>query len=875
MTLLTFATLLLLADTSLAAHPQLLLDADQLTFIRAKVAKHTEDWRRLRDACDDLTTYAVQWPDAMTGGSSLVRGYVAGSHRYPGLISTGFNGGGFDKAITRLGVCYQALKPADPATATKYLAQAHNIITAIAQPPLMLKRQSDGATRYGASIDAHGKDLTAGAAVSVFLPNSTVTALGDASNNVNVGEIWSISRALGCTSMNGTWRVSAKSGHIVSFTNTDGSTAPVLNASCTGFTFDPMRDGYPLRFWIPALAKAYDWFNDGLSQKEKDNLVDCMNAWMYELVVTGLHYRHPENNYAFGNFWALVAAYVATDGDNNAWTSFYTNHIAERVTGAHQIGDYRRHWMKGGGFGEGWQAYGFNATRWMMDSFLAMKLHGTDWTQPPYDFNYVDDTLHYWMEFTTPSKLALDDNEYVYPIRAADKGVTEPVWIPLGHAAMFTAAARRFHNPAAAQFQSWYREVESKERMAAGKSIPGWSSGRYTSEPDLVDEFLYYDPQADSADWKTLPLMYRAWSGDYAVSRSDWSDNAVEVTLLGGPSVGSAGNGKTQFNSGSVTVQRGSNHLAVYGMGEAARSGDIVDGDQANQLHQERGTYGNKKNSVFWAGANLEETRNQGLTSRTPPPGQRSDVTSWASSIDRAEDAPAYTYWRASCLEANNARSAVDGKYHQTAWTREVFFLRPGLVLVHDRTTVLNNGDDRAMFWTFGRNIQRMNLASGSASGMTRYDAGFKGVYRGAFTSVLPSSPTTVSAVDHDNMHFLYRVEVRPAAMDHKEDDWLALLDAADSPKNVTPIAAVTATNADAVRLNDASPKVIAFSQSNPASLPISISLGEPAVAYISGLSPSTNYTVTLSGTLLTIAGDDGTHRLMSSGAGVLRVSNP
>jgi hypothetical protein len=439
---------------------------------------------------------------------------------------------------------------------------------------------------------------------------------------------------------------------------------------------------------------------------------------------------------------------------------------------------------------------------------------------------------------------------------------------------MFTATARRFHSPVAARFQSWYREVETKERAAAGKSIPAWDSGVYSSAPDPVDEFLYYDPLADATDWKTLPLMYRAWSGNYAVSRSDWSDNAVEVTLLGGPSVGSAGNGKTQFNSGSVTVQRGSDRLVVYGMGEAARSGDIVTADQANRLHQERGTYGNKKNSIFWAGASLEETRNQGLTSRTPPPGQNDKVTSWGSSIDLAEDAPVYTYWRASGLEANNAKSTIDGRYHQSAWTREVLFLRPKLVLVHDRTAVLNSGDDRAMFWTFGRNIERMP-SSNLASGMTHYDAGFKGVFHGAFTSVLPASPSTVSVVDHANLHFLYRVEVRPAATDHREDNWLAVLDAADSPQKVTPIAMVTATNADAVRLNDASATVVAFAQSNPTSLPISISVGEAAVVYVTGLSPSTNYKVIFSGTDLTIDADDGTHRLMSTEAGVLRIPHP
>jgi len=866
---LAFVAVLLLEVYSIAEHPQLLLDAAELSFLQAKVAHNTADWRALKETCDTLTTYAVQWPDAMSGGSSVVRGYVVGNARSPGVISTGFNGGRFEKVITQLGVCYQALKPTAPNAAAKYVAQAHHIITAIAQPPLTLTRQSDGAIRYGVSTDIRGKDLRAGGSVSVYLPHSTTGAKGDSSKNVSVGEIWTISGATGCTSLNGTWKVSEKLRNEVFFTNPDGTAAPPLKENCTLFTFDPMR-GYALRFWLPALAKAYDWFSDGLSQNEKNDLLFCMNAWVYELAVNGQYSGHPENNFVYDNFWAIVAGFIATDGDNAASAALYTNLIAERLTGPHQIRDYWHQWMAGGGFGEGWQAYGFNATRDMMNALLAMKIHGTDWTQPPYDFGFVDDTLRYWMEFTTPSKLALDDNEYVFPISAMDKGVTEPLWIPLSHAAMFTAVGRRFHSPLAAQFQNWYREVYDKERSAAGKIIPTWDGGVYTSQPDPADEVLYYDPQADSVDWKTLPLMYRAWSGNYAVSHSDWTDNAVEVTLLGGPTVGSAGNGKTQFNSGSVSVQRGKNRLVVYGLGEAARSGDIVDYGKHEQLHHERGTYGNKKNSIFWAGANLDETRNQGLASRTPPPGQSNAVTEWGSSIDRAEDTGTYTYWRARGLEANNARSSIDGKLHQAEWMREVLFLRPKLVIVHDHTAVLNDGDDRAMFWTFGRDLKQVP----TPAGMTRYDASFKGTYRGAFTSVLPASPT-VSVVDHDNMHFLYRVEVRPAAMDHKEDSWLVVLDAADSPQQATPMAAVSAANADAVQLGDAGHTVIAFSRSSSLALPISIQMNQPAETYVVGLSPSTNYTATWSSTVLAISTDDGTHRVMSTAAGVLRIHRP
>lgn len=857
-------TVMLLSKLSFCAHPQLLLDPTELEFIRAKAISQSSDWQELKKSCDDLATYSVQWPDAISGGTSPVRGYVSGTAHSAGVVRTGYDGNQFEAVITQLGVCYQALKLSNPGTAKKYAAQAHHIVTAIAQPPLTLTRQSDGVVRFAESLDAHGNDLRTGQPLTVFLPYNTISA-GDTTKSVAVGETWSIAGAKGCTSMNGTWRVSAKSGNTLSFTKVDGTAAPPMNADCTLFTFNVMRDtGHPFRFWIPALAKAYDWFYEELTPTERQDLVQCMNRWLYEMVIVGLHSRHPEENYAFGNFWALVAAHVATDGDNAVWTNFYTSYIAERFN---QIRSYRQRWMAGGGFGEGWQAYGYTATRCMMDAFLATKLHGTDWTQPPASFPFVDETLRYWMQFTTPSKLSLDDNEYVFPVGTNDKNVSEPVWIPLSHAVMFTAAERTFESRYAQQFEAWYREVSRKIRAAAGKNLPSWNSGVYNSRPSLADSVLYDDPSVPAADWKTLPLMYRAWSGNYAVTRSDWSDDAVEVTLLGGPSVGTAGNGKTQFNSGSITVQRGNDRLLVYGLGEAARSADIITADIFERLHGERSTYGNKKNSVFWAGANEFETRNQGLTSHTPPPGQDSSVTNWPSSIDRAEDANAYTYWRASGLESNNARSSVDNQYHHIGWTREVFFLRPKLIVVHDRTSVLNNSDDRTMFWAFGRNIAQMS----TNSGLTRYDASFRGRFHGSFTSVLPTN-ASASVVDHDGLHFLYRIELRPSAMDHRSDNWLAVLDAADSPQHVSSITPLVARNADAVQFDDAHKTVVAFANASPPALPIKIPAAGTLQVYVAGLDSKAAYCSADSGSSITITQNCSRGQVLSSAGGVLTI---
>jgi hypothetical protein len=888
-----------------SAHPQLLMDTTELSFIRAKVANNTVDWQALRSQCDTLAGSAVQWPDPLNGGGSRKRGYVFNPPNATGTIYSGFNGSEFYDVMVKLGACYLALEPTDSAKAAKYLAQAHNVITALAQPPLILTRQSDNAVRYAASVDKYGADLTAGVPMSalMFFTTPPGGVYSSPSVKVSVGETWAISGAQGCTNMNGVWKVGSIVGNVINFANPDGTPAPALNANCTLYSVDPMASSYPLRFWVPACAIAYDWFYDGLTDKEKSNLKSCMNAWMYELAVTGLHYG-PGDNFFFGNFWALTAAYVATDDGANigtydgthSWDSFYASRIKNELTGPHLFRDYWEQWLSGGGGPEGWQFYGFNAARNVFDAMLAAKMHGIDWSQPPYNFPFVDDNLRYWMQFTSPSKLELDDNEYVYPIATSyPTGIgygggsyngkwfpSATVYIPLTHAAMFNMTARRFGSSYATKFQGWYRTVMAKEQAAAGVSIPAWSkttarakgvNALYTSEPLPVDIFLYDDPSAPASDWKTLPLMYRGWSGNYAVTRSDWSDSAVEVTLLGGPSIGNAGNGKTQFNSGAITIRRGNparkndDHLVVYGLGEAARDGDIINLASFHSLFNERGSYGNKKNSIFWADASPSGTRNQGLLARITPPGQSHITAPSGSHIDRAYDDANYTYWRAIGLEANNSKSTIDGKWHQTSWTREVFFLRPKLVVVHDRTAVLNTTDYRAMFWNFGRNLSEVTI--NIPAGMRRYDASYRGTYRGAFWSVLPASSSVVS-VDHKNLGYLFRLEVSPSVSDHLNDNWLAVFDAATSPSLVNAVTAPAATNIDAVQFNDAQHTVVGFPQSYPPTLPMSIALNGNAHVYVAGLNASTNYKVTVTNTAVTIASDDGSQRMASSEAGVL-----
>ena len=156
--------------------------------------------------------------------------------------------------------------------------------------------------------------------------------------------------------------------------------------------------------------------------------------------------------------------------------------------------------------------------------------------------------------------------------------------------------------------------------------------------------------------------------------------------------------------------------------------------------------------------------------------------------------------------------------------------------------------------------------------GMTRYDASFKGIYRGAFWSVLPAS-AEVNVVDHDDLHFLYRAEVRPAASSHIADNWLAVFDAAASPEGVNTVSSVLATNVDAVQFNDKNSSIVAFANLDPHLTPNATlvwPLNGASVSYIVGLTPGATYGVSSAGGNLTIT-SSGVYQASAAGVIVYR----
>ena len=266
------------------------------------------------------------------------------------------------------------------------------------------------------------------------------------------------------------------------------------------------------------------------------------------------------------------------------------------------------------------------------------------------------------------------------------------------------------------------------------------------------------------------------------------------------------------------------------------------------------------------------------------PPAANSTVTSYPTKIDLTEDTGGYAYYRSVALHAASPQSMIDGKSHRTGWTRQILFLRPKIVVVYDTTTVKFADDDRAMFWTFGRDLAQ---TADPSAGLHRFYSTRNGgtIFKGALTTVLPLS-SSVSIEDHGimsisgsgsnavavsgaPMHFLYRVEQRPAAMDHTADTWLNVFDAATSPGAVESVTLLVGANIDAAQLSTSG--VVGFASGSAPTLPMMYSFTGTPKHTVAGLTPLTPYHVSMgAGPTVTIAAATGSGDIMASAAGVL-----
>ena len=313
------------------------------------------------------------------------------------------------------------------------------------------------------------------------------------------------------------------------------------------------------------------------------------------------------------------------------------------------------------------------------------------------------------------------------------------------------------HDPFAPYFHRYAR--------AARRAQPG---GRLGRDWDLWENLLFWDDRAPERSYTSLPRSYHARGIEDVAVRSDWSRRAVWGALKSGPYVNYQDNGEEYFDKGSLSVVNGDRPLLVNANGALLRNTPgSDDGDSFWQkIYDDVLGDGGRRDifNIFYGGEG-------GQGNRLRRDGSRTRVTQFA-------DAGSYVAMTGGWLADQYPRGV-------RSWTRHVVYVRPGVFVVADDTTVTDPGADQHLAFHLGG-----RLATASAPGGTRrYDVTGARGFAGSVDTVLPAGHRdTTSALFGSSK--VTQLIVRPSdrAVSHH---WLTVVDAARSPQQAVAASAL------------------------------------------------------------------------------------
>lgn len=164
-------------------------------------------------------------------------------------------------------------------------------------------------------------------------------------------------------------------------------------------------------------------------------------------------------------------------------------------------------------------------------------------------------------------------------------------------------------------------------------------------------------PAGATKNYKTdFPLSYLCKTSSPLYARSDWSNNAVWLSFVAYNLLGD----HQHYDQGHFSIQRGADYLLING-----------------------GQYGAL--STIYNNTLLFDDRGAGNIS-VYPPGQGG----WGSSnkITKYEAAKSYVYSQADFTSAYQSNQGTANSV--TAAVRSVLYIRPGIIIVHDKANVKN-----------------------------------------------------------------------------------------------------------------------------------------------------------------------------------------
>ena len=407
-------------------------------------------------------------------------------------------------------------------------------------------------------------------------------------------------------------------------------------------------DGFPSRYLGKFTAMGYDWLYGypGFTATLKNQVATMLVRWSDAAKTSVYRFDDPASNYAEGAYVSRVLTALALgNGRNTNGTRLINEAITYRSANVLPVITNISTSLNGGFWAEGWN-YGQQASRNLILSGLALETAGLANITP--ERAWAGQVIESLISAQPSQDTVYDGGDwYAYPAPFVGKDL------------FYVMAAATTNNTA---------------RSNANYIIQNYPGSQTRDMQDL----LYRDTSAPAAFWASKPLQYFNQGTGLITTRVDWNYNSTWVAFQLGNLLETD---HQQDCQGQLEIQRGADALLI----NANEVGE-------NQLPSTQSSFGNLM-CIDDNGAGTQTYRfNQGSWFGTP--GCR---------ILNYEATNNYVYANGD-YAASYGLNFTPGIGTAKILTRQIVYLRPDYIVVHDRAATKSTNDLKQLRWHFLNN---------------------------------------------------------------------------------------------------------------------------------------------------------------------------
>jgi hypothetical protein len=423
----------------------------------------------------------------------------------------------------------------------------------------------------------------------------------------------------------------------------------MTSAGDGGFNSIFIDTTYTSRYLGKHVAMGLDWLWNypGLSATLKSQAINVLIQWFNYVQNNGYYNTSPESNYGAGGYVSLVMTALAVlnrDPSGSTLLSQVINWRQNYLIPALSPPANGNGSLSGGFWAEGWN-YGALAAQNLLLAGLALESAG----QIPAamaERTWASQAIRSLISSQPTANTVYDGGDwYAFPA-------------PLPGNTLFTMLAAAANDPVAQSYANYF--IQNRPNL---------------TEHTYLD-LLFQNPSAPASFWGSFPLQYYADGTGLATARADWSYNSTWLSFQLGNELSADHQNEAP---GQLQIQMGANDLLI--------NANALGGNQ--DIHTK---------SSF---SNLVAINDNGAGFQNYP----WNVGFWYGTpgvfISNYEATANYVYVGGDYTAAYSLNTNPGGGGPATQLTRQVVYLRPDFIIVHDRAGTLQASFAKQLQWHF------------------------------------------------------------------------------------------------------------------------------------------------------------------------------